>query len=845
VCLLFAGSLAATARGGPPAELPTAQTVRNLTAEQAAQRRPVRITGVVTHVDPRLRDFFVQDESAGVYVHPTALAADLAHGDRIELEGKTDAGGFAPCVTATGLKKLGRGPLPDPQPFNLSADDSRWLDSQWVLAWVVVRGASAGGGYTRLDVYSAHGSAAVLVPGEGHAAAARRMAGLSVSVRGVCVPSFRDRVVVGPPVIYTQHLPLTPLTPAQPVGGGPAPPRMIDHLLRFSPAPTPGARRVTIAGVVTATPTPGLLLMQDESGGAAVRLEAAAPGAAVGARVEATGLLQIEGRRITLGRATVRDLGPAELPAPAPAPLAELADGRWDGRFVRVEARVEDVRPAGGWLIVTLVDGPARFDACLSGAPVGHGFEQLEVGSKVAVTGVPTAFHPAVRPPGGFGLVLQRGGSLVVLERPPAAPWWNAHRLGYLFAGFGAVCLLGGVWVLTLRARVRRATDEVRRQYEERERLEAQLRQAAKLEAVGRLAGGIAHDFNNLLTIIGGCAELLQYQVAAGSRAAGLAADILKASERAAGLTSQLLTFSHQKEVTLVPTDLNAVVAETAGLLARVIGPNVRLDTRLADGLPTVCGEAGLLHQVVMNLAVNAKDAMPDGGTLTIETGPAPDGRVRLAVADTGHGMTDEVKARIFEPFFTTKDVGQGTGLGLAVVYGAVQALGGRVGVDSGVGRGARFEIDLPTDGGPPAVPPAVAPPPAGRLGGVVVLLVEDNDLVRGLFAEGLVGEGATVLAASDGEHALKVLAGHPGRVDVLVTDVVMPGMGGRELADRVRADRPGVRVLFTSGYTADEVLRPGESPAPRPAFLQKPFALEHLTEAVRAALGGRPAPLG
>jgi CheY-like chemotaxis protein len=238
---------------------------------------------------------------------------------------------------------------------------------------------------------------------------------------------------------------------------------------------------------------------------------------------------------------------------------------------------------------------------------------------------------------------------------------------------------------------------------------------------------------------------------------------------------------------------------------------------------------------------------MPDGGTLALETGRAPDGWVRLAVSDTGVGMTDEVRARIFEPFFTTKGHGQGTGLGLAVVYGAVQTLGGRVRVESGTGRGARFEIDLAVDGRPPAVPPPVSPRPSGRLGGAVVLLVEDNDLVRGLFAEGLIGEGATVLAASDGEHALKVLADHRGPVDVLMTDVVMPGMSGRELAERVRAERPGVRVLFTSGYgyTADEVLRPGGGAAERPAFLQKPFGLEQLTEAVGGLTGERPPPAG
>jgi signal transduction histidine kinase len=467
---------------------------------------------------------------------------------------------------------------------------------------------------------------------------------------------------------------------------------------------------------------------------------------------------------------------------------------------------------------------------------------------------VATVFRPDGRPDRDAGVVARGPADVTVLEAappPPAASYWTPGRVWGVLVGFGLVCVLAGVWVVTLRHRVRRAAAQIQKQYDERGRLETQLKQAAKLEAVGRLAGGIAHDFNNLLTVINGCAELLAEAVPADHPRAGpLVADIRHAGAKAAALTGQLLVFSRKKDVALTAVDLNATVAETARLLRRVIGEDIRVETRLAPDLPAVRAEPGLLHQVVMNLAVNAKDAMPGGGTLALETrlvadpdpdgGDPPDDRtyVRLTVADTGCGMDEQTQARLFEPFFTTKGLGQGTGLGLATVYGIVQALRGRVRIRSAVGKGSTFHVDLRPHDEPPSDPTLHADRGGGRprLDGVTVLLVEDNDMVREMLVQGLTDDGAVVVPAARADAALRLLDADPDRIDVLVTDVVMPGMNGRELADRVRARRPGVRVVYMSGYTPDEVVRQGVL-EDQVAFLQKPFTPDHLTARLRLVL--------
>jgi two-component system cell cycle sensor histidine kinase/response regulator CckA len=386
----------------------------------------------------------------------------------------------------------------------------------------------------------------------------------------------------------------------------------------------------------------------------------------------------------------------------------------------------------------------------------------------------------------------------------------------------------------------------------ERINLEHQFRQAQKMEAVGRLAGGIAHDFNNLLTAIMGYAEMLYDDLSADDPRRADAHEIRVAADRAATLTRQLLAFSRQQVLEPRVLDLNDVVAGMDKLLRRLIGEDIELRTLLSADLWKVRVDPGQVEQVVVNLAVNSRDAMLTGGRLTIETANLeldetytaahqvvePGRYVMFAVSDTGAGMSEDVKAHMFEPFFTTKEKGKGTGLGLATVYGIVKQSGGYVWAYSEVGKGTTFKVYLPRVEGSPAEPSTVVTDGAGVPGGTeTILLVEDEELVRKLAREVLTRQGYRVLEAGRGDDALAVLVREtPGSVHLLLSDLVLPGMGGQDLHERVMGVRPEIKVLFMSGYT-DRALQAQQVFPPGTAFLQKPFTPVALSRKVREVL--------
>jgi PAS domain S-box-containing protein len=391
----------------------------------------------------------------------------------------------------------------------------------------------------------------------------------------------------------------------------------------------------------------------------------------------------------------------------------------------------------------------------------------------------------------------------------------------------------------------------------ELKRLEEQLQQAQKMEAVGRLAGGVAHDFNNLLTVIKGYSELILDRLAPDDKLARLVAEVKKAGDRGMAITGQLLALGRKAVVEPVLLDLNAVVAEAETMLRRLIEENIELTSVLSTDLWRVKADRTQIEQILLNLSVNARDAMPRGGTLTIETrnvdltavpqetGGAvrPGEYVRLAVTDTGGGMDEATKARVFEPFFTTKGVGKGTGMGLAVVYGIVQQFGGQIQVESQPGHGSTFSILLPRCRQEEVAAPVPPETPSVSRGHETVLLVEDDDAVRTLAGEILAQQGYTVLEAKNGPEALRLCQGHSGALDLLATDVVMPRMSGLRLADRLRAVRPHVKVLFISGYP-DEALGEHGVQASDIVLLQKPFAPATLTRKVREVLDRPLSPL-
>ena len=383
----------------------------------------------------------------------------------------------------------------------------------------------------------------------------------------------------------------------------------------------------------------------------------------------------------------------------------------------------------------------------------------------------------------------------------------------------------------------------------QRLQLEAQLRQAQKMEAIGQLAGGVAHDFNNLLTVIEGYCGMLLDSLPPQDPLRSDVRAIADAGHRAASLTQRLLAFSRRAVLTPKVVDVNDIVRETEHILRRLIGEDILLTVTLFPGGGYIKVDPGYLGQVLINLALNARDALPSGGKLTIRTEQvdlgsctAADGQeivpgryVRLVVSDTGHGMSQEVKAHIFEPFFTTKGVGQGTGLGLAVVHGFVKQSGGYVDVESEQGEGTTFAISLPLVAEAPAAQQQL-PTASLAHGAEAVLIVEDEEAVRHLLAQGLRSYGFTVMTARDGTEALHLVRERAAKIDLLVTDVVMPNMSGRDLADRLRTEMAGLRVLFMSGYTDDTLLRHGVYEA-RESFLQKPFVVRTLAAKVRETL--------
>ncbi|HVP30985.1 MAG TPA: MASE1 domain-containing protein [Myxococcota bacterium] len=383
----------------------------------------------------------------------------------------------------------------------------------------------------------------------------------------------------------------------------------------------------------------------------------------------------------------------------------------------------------------------------------------------------------------------------------------------------------------------------------EAKRLESQLAQAVKLEAVGRLAGGVAHDFNNLLTAISGYGEVALSQLPPGSTVRDDVQEMLRAGERAAALTRQLLAVSRRQVLQREPLDLNGVVRETTALLGRILGADVRLVTSLHDSLPIVLADAGQMQQVIMNLALNARDALPRGGEVAIGTSPmaldevaarrlvgaSPGSYAVLEVRDDGVGMDEETRQRVFEPFFTTKPADKGTGLGLSIVYGIVQQCGGHISVESAPGRGARVRILLPAYDGALERTGADDARAGARAPRRTVLVAEDEPPLRKLLERVLVASGYRVLAAADGEEALALCRAHDGSVDLLVTDLVMPRLGGRALAREARALHPGLAVLYVSGYDAEGSR--GALGVDDAELLAKPFTPERLLARVKQAL--------
>jgi two-component system, cell cycle sensor histidine kinase and response regulator CckA len=490
--------------------------------------------------------------------------------------------------------------------------------------------------------------------------------------------------------------------------------------------------------------------------------------------------------------------------------------------------------------VIAVVDASGRFTYESPSIERVLGYRPQELVGQDALTLVHPEDVASVRDT--FGSLAGRPGGVVsgrARLRHKDGTWRSFEAVGKLEQGRGGRVILNA----------RDVTD--------REHLESQLRQSQKMEAVGRLAGGVAHDFNNLITAISGYAELTLKRMDADDPRARNMTEIRKAAYRAAALTRQLLAFGRKQVLRPQVLDLSDTVEQVDGLLRRLIGEDVELRIHKGGRCGRVRADPSQVEQVLINLAINARDAMPSGGRLTIEMRdvelhqpprsgpeePTPGDYVMIAVADTGHGMDLETQSHIFEPFFTTKAVGQGTGLGLSTVYGIVKQSGGHIVVESEPGQGATFKVYLPRvlDDGHETLEPVRAAParPAQGGGSETILLVEDDAAIRDMLREILTDEGYTVLVAQSPEDALRIVRERTSSIDALISDVVMPMMTGPELATRIAELRPGIKVLFMSGYTARAVADRGLVPDAR-QFLQKPFTSDTLISRLRELLEGR-----
>jgi signal transduction histidine kinase/CheY-like chemotaxis protein len=836
-----------------PPTLSTVHEVRELAPRAVGQ--PVHLRGTVTFAPPPHNYFYLQDKTGGVRVEWDKCDLELKLGDAVEVMGRADVGLFLPKVRADTVTVAAgsRDRLPVPERFNLTSEEAPYLDGQWVATEAVVQNAWVPAGpWLKVDLARGRGNVVAYLPRPLAVDTEKVLAlrGAVVRVRGVWE---RGRGGSSP-----SHLLVTDADEFESVALPQAPellPLVTAQDLNH-PRPDPISARlpVRIEGVITLNQNSRDLFAQDATGVVHIRFcEAVA--LRPGQRIVALGFPRadgttdpplVESARL-LAQRPEQPVEGLELPPPEPGTVADAAAGKLDGRVVRFVGLVHAVENPGDRQVLTILSEKLTF-AVVMERPV----PELEPGSRVEVVGVVTREQFAQFPRHTFAVVARADG-LRVLAGPPAAPQpgppeapvgWGGRRVVYLSAGFLGLFVLAGATVTALRVQVRRARELARKRTEEKKQLEGQLDRASRLEAVGRVVGGVAHDFNNILTVINGCAQLLDEGAAADPRRAATLADIRRAGRMAVVLTRLLLAFSRERRVPPHALDVNALVADAEPVLARLLGPRTVLRVAPDPTVPLALAETGRVLQIMINLAVNAAEAMPVGGTFTLATGAPEPGWVRLTATDTGTGMSAEVKARAFERGFTTK--AGGTGTGLATVYDAVRELGGRLRFRSELGHGTEFEIDLP------AAPPDrealldtlvvaecdrptvelrtdITPPPRLVPGAPVALLVEDDDAVRSYVRLVLERAGVAVISSAEPEEALRALTGC-GPISLLVTDVVLPGLSGQELAARVRAQCPGVRVLFMSGEPSDEEPAPGD-------FLHKPFSPHQLTEQVRRLL--------
>ena len=827
--------------------------VKQLTSDEARKRYPVRIQAALNLFSEDSRTIFLQDSTGGIFVAlKEALPPLLAQGDQIEVEGVSHPGDFAPAVHEATMRVLYAGsqfpPLVIAEPSKLVVkDENKWARVRGIAR--EVRTPANARTLVDLEIDGQHFPVDVLERPSPETYS--HWIDAELEIDGVLGALFdQNRQVQGFQIIAPSQdfVKVTRPAPVDPYAVASLP---LDSLLQYHYADTP-RHRVKVEGTVSAARLGGTVHLA--SGGAGLRLLICGGNEArVGDRVEAVGFAPLGAKLPMLEAVELRTIGHGATERATDSNAEDLMTGAMDSRLVRLEAHLVGQHASYGDEVLSLQSGTTAFNAVLEQPQPFAGVDALRLGSMLRLTGVCEVSWDATKVPPepvSFRLLLRSPSDIAVVQM---ASWWTVRNTLGVLASMAFLMAVALSWVFVLQRRVHRQTAMIAAKLEHETQLQAQLSQAQRLECVGRLAGGVAHDFNNLLTVINGYSDLALARLNGADPLRAPLDQIRRAGERAATLTQQLLGFSRKQIIQPKPVDLNVIVTEARGMLQPLLGELIKVRAVLQPDLGHVVADPGQIEQILMNLAANARDAMQGRGTLTIETrnrivgkherlakSDLPPGSfVVLSVTDTGAGMSQEVQQHIFEPFFTTKERGSGTGLGLATVYGIVKQNGGWIEVYSELELGTAFHITLPRITGP-NVAEEVEIPPAVTAGTGSLLLVEDEEDVRRFAVEVLEDHGYFVLAAADGEAALMLAENHPDPIDMLVTDVVLPGMNGRDLAKRLKSARPGVQVLFTSGYTQDVIAEHGILEHGT-AYIAKPYTPGELAAKVQDILGKTP----
>ena len=826
-----------------------AAQVSALPAADAAAAHPVHLTGVVTWSHPESPFFFIQDASGGLCIRRDHTEARLRpSGRRVEITGTTTMGPFAPAVEATDIVKLGDSILPTPKAISLDHALTGAEEAQLVEMSGYVRQIHHEGRWTRLEVATAAGDFSAMVATNDEIEA---VADAVVRLTGVCSAKANDQQQLQSIMLWLADASAAQIIEPAPTDSFDRPLRDIASLGRYGSIQT-YEHRIKVRGTVTHH-TPGVAVQILEDGAPLLVLTRDPAPLAQGDQIEAVGFLGRQGQRLALREAHVRKTGTTQLPPPHPLGAPDQLLPASIGQLVQIDGQLIATAAAGDKLRLTIQSGNSLFEAYLSVASIHNAVadnhaaaDTWPVGSLLSLTGVYDLQYDAYGRPTLLQLHIQNATDVILRQRPP---WLDRGRVLAIAAVLALGILLVAVWGAALRLRVRRQTDQIRRQLARESLLEAELQRTSKLESLGLLAGGIAHDFNNLLTVVMGNLSLVASDPGLRTDSTESIQEAEKAISRSRDLTLQLLTFAKGGDPVRTAVALAEVVQEAARFALH--GSTARAEFDLAPDLWPAEVDRGQIGQVVQNIVINAVQALPQGGRIRIslanETVPTGDGLLaagrylRLTLADNGPGIAAEALPRIFDPYFTTKKTGHG--IGLATVHSIIKKHQGHITVTSTLGQGTIFKIWVPAA---VATPPAAARPAAlavaSRPRGTALVL-DDEESIRRLTTAMLRRLGLEAVAVADGGEALRTYtqARQERRpFDIVILDLTIPGgLGGEETMRELLKLDPDVRAIVSSGYSNNPVLADHRSYGFK-GMVSKPYELADLALVVDQLLAGK-----